>query len=438
MLGGYGDDRIFGLDGNDHLEGDPGNDFLDGGNGDDRLQGRKGADHLVGGEGNDHLEGNFENDVMEGGNGNDYLEDNLGQNVFSGGDGNDYIQAANNGIRDTIDCGPGADRADVDAQDVTVGLRGREALAQPLGSSRQAIRRRSRWTYVAEVEIDRPASEVFDYLADGEKMPRWMKEFTAVEKVGDGPIGQGTEFRYHDKRGTDSTYELSEYQPPGRLAWHGAAVKMPGGSVVPGRLLRHPRARRAHARRDAHAAAAAGHGEADGSADVDGDAQVEQAVRAAAEGRPREVSRLGRLARRFGYRGWQQFTQLHVRAYRASRRPARQDVQGCAGAAARPRRAQERQAHDEPADLRRGRRQPDPRRVVRRRAARPVLVAQPEGAPRHDGERLRRRAPRARAPGDAEEKARIWPKMVEVYAPYADYQRKTERDIPVVILEPAT
>ena len=86
---------------------------------------------------------------------------------------------------------------------------------------------------VAQVEIDRPAQEVFDYLADGEKMPRWMKEFTAVEKVGDGPIGQGTEFRYHDKRGTDSTYTLSEYQPPARLAWHGATVKMPGGSVVP-------------------------------------------------------------------------------------------------------------------------------------------------------------------------------------------------------------
>ena len=36
-----------------------------------------------------------------------------------------------------------------------------------------------------------------------------------------------------------------------------------------------------------------------------------------------------------------------------------------------------------------------------------------------------------------EEKTRIWPKMVEIYAPYADYQRKTERDIPVVILERA-
>src|SRR5262245_47734086 len=85
----------------------------------------------------------------------------------------------------------------------------------------------------ADVEVSRPASEVFQYLADGEKMPRWMKEFTSVEKVGEGPIGPGTEFRYHDKRGTDSTFEWSQYQPPGRLAWHGAAVKMPGGSVEP-------------------------------------------------------------------------------------------------------------------------------------------------------------------------------------------------------------
>ena len=86
---------------------------------------------------------------------------------------------------------------------------------------------------VAEVEVARPATEVFDYLADGEKMPRWMKEFTAVQKVSEGPIGQGTEFRYQDKRGNDSTYQLSEYKPPDRLAWHGAPVKMPGGSVVP-------------------------------------------------------------------------------------------------------------------------------------------------------------------------------------------------------------
>ena len=77
---------------------------------------------------------------------------------------------------------------------------------------------------VAEVEIARPASEVFDYLADGEKMPRWMKEFTAVEKVGDGPIGQGTEFRYHDKRGTDSSYALVRVSAV-RAGWHGTAQR---------------------------------------------------------------------------------------------------------------------------------------------------------------------------------------------------------------------
>ena len=36
-----------------------------------------------------------------------------------------------------------------------------------------------------------------------------------------------------------------------------------------------------------------------------------------------------------------------------------------------------------------------------------------------------------------EEKARLWPRLVEIYPPYADYQEKTSRDIPVAILERA-
>ncbi len=36
----------------------------------------------------------------------------------------------------------------------------------------------------------------------------------------------------------------------------------------------------------------------------------------------------------------------------------------------------------------------------------------------------------------AEEKARLWPGIVDTYKGYADYQRKTERDIPLVILSP--
>ena len=35
-----------------------------------------------------------------------------------------------------------------------------------------------------------------------------------------------------------------------------------------------------------------------------------------------------------------------------------------------------------------------------------------------------------------EERERLWPKAVSFYKPYAGYQRKTSRQIPLVILEP--
>ena len=38
----------------------------------------------------------------------------------------------------------------------------------------------------------------------------------------------------------------------------------------------------------------------------------------------------------------------------------------------------------------------------------------------------------------AEEKAELWPKVTSKYKGYAGYQTKTDRDIPVVILEPAS
>lgn len=50
-----------------------------------------------------------------------------------------------------------------------------------------------------------------------------------------------------------------------------------------------------------------------------------------------------------------------------------------------------------------------------------------------------KRKVRARVAG-AEERKRLWPKVVEVYGPYRDYQRradKVDREIPLVILEPA-
>jgi F420H(2)-dependent quinone reductase len=78
-----------------------------------------------------------------------------------------------------------------------------------------------------------------------------------------------------------------------------------------------------------------------------------------------------------------------------------------------------------------------------------VLVASKGGAPRNPGwfHNLRahpdttvqvgseRREVHARVAGD-EERARLWPRVVKAYWGYADYQRRTEREIPLVLLEP--
>jgi deazaflavin-dependent oxidoreductase (nitroreductase family) len=37
---------------------------------------------------------------------------------------------------------------------------------------------------------------------------------------------------------------------------------------------------------------------------------------------------------------------------------------------------------------------------------------------------------------DPEERAELWPKVVAASAPYGDYQKKTTREIPVVIFDP--
>jgi hypothetical protein len=47
----------------------------------------------------------------------------------------------------------------------------------------------------------------------------------------------------------------------------------------------------------------------------------------------------------------------------------------------------------------------------------------------------RRRPMRARRASPAE-KAELWPRVVAAYAGYGSYQRRTDRDIPLVICEP--
>lgn len=78
-----------------------------------------------------------------------------------------------------------------------------------------------------------------------------------------------------------------------------------------------------------------------------------------------------------------------------------------------------------------------------------VIVASKGGHPRHPAwfHNLRanpdttvqigseRRAVRARV-ATAAERERLWPMAVETYGGYAGYQRRTDREIPLVVLEP--
>ena len=47
-----------------------------------------------------------------------------------------------------------------------------------------------------------------------------------------------------------------------------------------------------------------------------------------------------------------------------------------------------------------------------------------------------RRRPMLARQASAAEKAELWPRVVAAYQGYGGYQRRTERDIPLVILEP--
>ncbi len=79
-----------------------------------------------------------------------------------------------------------------------------------------------------------------------------------------------------------------------------------------------------------------------------------------------------------------------------------------------------------------------------------VIVASKGGSPRHPAwfhnlkanpdttvqTGRRKRWVRARV-ASREERERLWPQVVELYGGYANYQERTEREIPLVILGPA-
>lgn len=107
----YGQNTIFGGDGNDDLLGHNDKDYISGDEGNDTLYGAGGNDSLYGGAGNDRIYGNNEDDIISGGSGNDVLYGGYNNDTIYGNDGNDYIYGDGSGAlgSDVIAGGAGID-----------------------------------------------------------------------------------------------------------------------------------------------------------------------------------------------------------------------------------------------------------------------------------------------------------------------------------------
>ncbi len=142
LVGGEGNDRLYGMTGGDTLSGGDGNDHLEGG---------KGRDNLFGGDGDDIFFITGEDtayDVFDGGDGLDTIQGSAGDDIirvhqFSGTHSIERIFGG--GGRDKI---TGTDLADtIDLTSVTEIIRHRENRRRSRGGCHQRLRNRRRFVW---------------------------------------------------------------------------------------------------------------------------------------------------------------------------------------------------------------------------------------------------------------------------------------------------
>ena len=78
--------------------------------------------------------------------------------------------------------------------------------------------------YKASVDTARPPAQVFAYLSDFTTAAEWDPGTVQSERLGEGPIREGTEFRLVAVflgRKTTLTYRIVEYQPPHAVTFRG-------------------------------------------------------------------------------------------------------------------------------------------------------------------------------------------------------------------------
>ena len=86
------------------------------------------------------------------------------------------------------------------------------------------------------IEINRRPEEVFAYLDQPERHGEWQSQIVSAEVETDGPVGIGTrvkEIRRMGGRVQDTSYEISEHDPPRVSAFRGVVGPVrPVGTVT--------------------------------------------------------------------------------------------------------------------------------------------------------------------------------------------------------------
>jgi Ca2+-binding RTX toxin-like protein len=126
-------DVFTGSAGHDQFSGGQGDDEIHGGGGDDDLYGGSGDDRVYGDAGNDKVQGANGSDIVDGGPGRDQISGDIASCSFSCTFDPDQL-FARDGEQDTVDCGGGADRAQVDSVDIVAFCASVDRSGPPAGS----------------------------------------------------------------------------------------------------------------------------------------------------------------------------------------------------------------------------------------------------------------------------------------------------------------
>jgi carbon monoxide dehydrogenase subunit G len=81
-------------------------------------------------------------------------------------------------------------------------------------------------THTITFDLDVPPERVFDFIADVRNEQSWQTSLQSVEKVGDGPIGDGTVFETRYRAFGPLRLETEEYRRPEHLVFIGTGPRM--------------------------------------------------------------------------------------------------------------------------------------------------------------------------------------------------------------------